>query len=194
MRCAIADRAACAKRREAIMVWTDETIELLRRLWLDGKSASQIAAMLGGGVTRNAVIGKFHRLGLTGRMKSKAPAAPRTRERSSQPRSPRIVSRPSDWVFRGNAALALAVEPVIEPQVEAIVAPMALRVSLGELNEAMCRWPLGDPAASEFRYCGLATHNDAPYCAHHMRLAYRPRSEWRRKRPRARRVFSFEAC
>jgi GcrA cell cycle regulator len=176
------------------MVWTDETIELLRRLWLDGKSASQIAAMLGSGVTRNAVIGKFHRLGLTGRVKNKAPAAPRTRQRSSQPRRPRIAARPRDWAFHGSAALALAFEPAIEPDIEAVVAPMSLLVTLADLNENMCRWPLGDPTASEFRYCGLGTNPEAPYCTHHMLLAYRPGSEWRRRRTKARRVFSLEPC
>jgi GcrA cell cycle regulator len=176
------------------MLWTDEAIEQLRRLWLDGKSASQIAAMLGGGVTRNAVIGKFHRLGLTGRKKSRAPAAPRNRQRYSQPRNPRIMGRPSDWVFRGSAAVALAFEPAIEPDIAVVIAPLALRVTLAELSEAMCRWPLGDPTTSEFRYCGLGANHEAPYCAHHMGLAYRSRSEWRRGRSKTHRVFSFQAC
>jgi GcrA cell cycle regulator len=160
------------------MLWTNETIEHLMQLWLDGKSASQIAAELGGGVTRNAVIGKFHRLGLTGRVKSKASAAPRARQR--QARGPRIANRPRERGFRGGAALALAIDPAIETERDGVVVPMALRVTIVELNEGMCRWPLGDPPALEFRYCGLGTDGETPYCAHHMRLAYRPRSEWRR--------------
>jgi GcrA cell cycle regulator len=195
MRRAIIGRSACARRREAIMLWTDETIELLRALWRDGKSASQIAAMLGGGATRNAVIGKFHRLGLTGRVKIKAPAAPRVRQKASRPRRARVANHAGDPLFHGNAALALGFEPAIEPEpCDAVVAPISLCVTLVELNEAMCRWPLGDPMESEFRYCGLAANSDGSYCRRHMQLAYRPRSQWRRERWRSRPISVFEAC
>jgi GcrA cell cycle regulator len=159
-------------------MWTDEKVELLRQLWLDGKSASQIAAELGDGVTRNAVIGKVHRLGLSGRVKASAPAA--------RPAAPR-----SGGGFRGNTALALARETQIEaePQIrEDVVIPMSLRVTIVELREAMCRWPLGDPTSSEFRYCGIQTQNDGPYCAHHGRMAYQPAQDRRRERERERRA------
>jgi len=166
-------------------MWTDEKVELLRQLWLDGKSASQIAAELGDGVTRNAVIGKVHRLGLSGRVKTSAPAAPRIRQRpaGTRPAAPR-----SGGAFRGNTALALAREAHVDAEPEFrddVVIPMSLRVTILELKEAMCRWPLGDPASSEFRYCGSPTAS-GPYCAYHAGLAYQPAQERRRDRDRDR--------
>src|SRR5450631_3300363 len=99
------------QKDEAKMSWTDERVELLRQLWLDGRSASQISAELGLGITRNAVIGKVHRLGLSGRAKSATPATPRVRQRPApQPRAT-VASRSSSGgggghVVRGNTALA----------------------------------------------------------------------------------------
>src|SRR5437667_2692972 len=91
------------------MSWTDERVEMLKKLWADGLSASQIAAELGG-ITRNAVIGKVHRLGLSGRAKSTPSAAPRARK----PRAQMLrVARPA---MRGNTALAQAYEYEVEPE------------------------------------------------------------------------------
>src|SRR6201996_9429404 len=98
-----------------LMSWTDERVELLKKLWSDGLSASQIAAELGG-ITRNAVIGKVHRLGLAGRAKSPSSAAPRPRKARAHPHMLR-VSRP---VIRGNTALAQAFEYDIEPEPEVV--------------------------------------------------------------------------
>jgi GcrA cell cycle regulator len=168
-------------------MWTDEKVELLRQLWLDGKSASQIAAELGDGVTRNAVIGKVHRLGLSGRVKTSAPTAPRVRQRPAGQRP----AAPRSGAFRGNTALALARDTQIEaaPEIrEDVVVPMSLRVTIVELREAMCRWPLGDPTSSEFRYCGIQTQGDGPYCVHHGRMAYQPAQDRRRERERERRA------
>src|SRR5450755_624691 len=96
------------QKDEAKMSWTDERVELLRQLWLDGRSASQISAELGLGITRNAVIGKVHRLGLSGRAKSTSPAVPRVRQRPSPtPRSP-MANRQGGGgghIVRGNTAL-----------------------------------------------------------------------------------------
>jgi GcrA cell cycle regulator len=170
------------------MYWTDEKVELLRQLWLDGKSASQIAAALGDGVTRNAVIGKVHRLGLSGRVKTTTSAAPRIRQKPPAPRAPSIGR--SNGGFRGNTALALARDTLIESEPEPredVVIPMSLRVTIVELKEAMCRWPLGDPTTPEFRYCGIQTMSDGPYCQHHSRLAYQPAQDRRRERERERR-------
>src|SRR6202011_2754907 len=101
------------QKDEAKMSWTDERVELLRQLWLDGRSASQISAELGLGITRNAVIGKVHRLGLSGRAKSASPAAPRVRQRPTPtPRAP-ITSRTGGGgghVVRGNTALAFSLD------------------------------------------------------------------------------------
>src|ERR1043166_5233191 len=91
------------------ITWTDDRVELLKRLWAEGLSASQIAGELGG-ITRNAVIGKVHRLGLSGRAKPSSSGAPRARK----PRSHMLrVARPA---MRGNTALALAYEMEPEPE------------------------------------------------------------------------------
>src|ERR1700754_2333832 len=96
------------QKRPELQTWTDERVELLKRLWADGLSASQIAGELGG-ITRNAVIGKVHRLGLSGRAKAPSSSVPRQRK----PRTHMMrVSRP---MSRGNAALALAYDTELEP-------------------------------------------------------------------------------
>jgi GcrA cell cycle regulator len=159
------------------MSWTDERVELLKKLWSDGLSASQIAAELGG-ITRNAVIGKVHRLGLSGRAKSASSSAPRVRK----PRSHMLrVARPA---MRGNSALALAyeLEPIQEPELIDNIIPMGQRRTLLELSDATCRWPIGDPASADFFFCGGAPLNGLPYCAYHSRVAYQPATERRRDR------------
>jgi GcrA cell cycle regulator len=158
------------------MTWTDERVELLKKLWADGLSASQIAGELGG-ITRNAVIGKVHRLGLSGRAKSPSSSAPRVRK----PRSHMLrVGR----AIRGNTALALAYDLEPEPEIEQFdnVIPMGQRRTLLELTEDTCRWPIGDPASSEFFFCGGKPITGLPYCAHHSRVAYQPANERRKDR------------
>src|SRR5690348_1076323 len=110
------------------MMWTDERVELLKKLWTDGLSASQIAAELGG-ITRNAVIGKVHRLGLSGRAKSPTSAAPRPRK----PRSSGHMMRVPRASMRGNTALAYDYEA--EPEPELIEIPEGQRKTLLQLNE-----------------------------------------------------------
>ena len=167
------------------MSWTDERVELLRQHWIEGKSASQIAGLLGHGLTRNAVIGKVHRLGLAGRAKAPSSAAPRPRQAPQQ----RIATpRPAAAPRMVHGATALAVSPltVTDEEAEAfesVVLPMSLRVTIVDLKEAMCRWPLGDPTSPDFRYCGSPSM-DGPYCAHHSRLAYQPAHDRRRERDR----------
>ena len=163
--------------------WTDERVELLKKLWSEGFSASQIAAEMGG-VTRNAVIGKVHRLGLSGRGKTSTPGAPR-------PRKPRPVGAPlaGARTIRGATALAPKFTPRPEipaPEVdfdEDVVIPFSERVTIMELREFMCRWPMGDPTKPDFRFCGGRAIGGMPYCTHHARVAYQPATE--RKRLRA---------
>src|SRR5581483_8070971 len=109
------------------MGWTDERVELLKKLWSDGLSASQIAAELGG-ITRNAVIGKVHRLGLSGRAKSPSSAAPRPRKARTSGHMLR-VSRPQ---IRGNTALAYEYD--LEPEPELLEIPVEQRKTLLQLN------------------------------------------------------------
>ena len=174
------------------MAWTDEIVEQLKQHWMDGKSASQIANLLGNGLTRNAIIGKVHRLGLAGRAKTPSSAASRPR-RLAPPPAHRIAGprlSPAPRMMRGATALAIAPQALSEleqPEFESVVVPMSLRVTIIELKEAMCRWPLGDPATSEFRYCGSPTAC-GPYCAYHGGLAYQPAQERRRDRDRTRRA------
>jgi GcrA cell cycle regulator len=163
------------------MNWTDERVELLKKLWADGLSASQIAAELGG-ITRNAVIGKVHRLGLSGRAKSVSSAAPR-------PRKPRAPSHPAS-MFRTHGATALKpmsmpdfdIEPLIEREVRPLLEPVSSEnVTIMELREAMCRWPIGDPGNSEFRFCGSQSNSSSSYCGYHAQLAYQPATDRRRR-------------
>jgi GcrA cell cycle regulator len=166
-----------------VLTWTDDRVEQLKKLWEGGLSASQIAAELGN-VTRNAVIGKVHRLGLSGRAKSPSSASSSSaapRQRKARPAQPMMrVTRP---VSRGNTALAHAFEVEMEPDPIAYdnVVPMSQRVSLLELNDATCHWPIGDPSSSEFFFCGGRALTSLPYCAHHSRIAYQPASDRRRQ-------------
>lgn len=168
------------------MSWTDERVELLKKLWNQGLSASQIAGELGGGVTRNAVIGKVHRLGLSGRAKAPAPQAARPRKATRPPSHP-MMHQPAPQV-RGNLALSpkpVAPAPVIEiapaPSPEVVI-PISERVTIMDLRESMCRWPHGDPTSAEFRFCGAKSPPGTPYCAYHSQIAYQPSLERRRDR------------
>src|ERR1700742_4943623 len=169
------DFSAAATGEELGMTWTDERVETLKKLWTEGLSASQIAAELGG-ITRNAVIGKVHRLRLSGRAQRPACAAPPAR----QPRAPGMMrlSRPS---MRGNTALAPMYETDLEPEPELIenIIPIGQRCSLLELNDSKCRWPIGDPGSAEFFFCGGPPVEGLPYCNYHSRVAYQPANDRR---------------
>ena len=167
------------------MSWTDDRVEMLKKLWADGLSASQIAAELGG-ITRNAVIGKVHRLGLSGRAKAPSSSVPRPRKA----RAPSHVFRSIRASMRGNTALAThavaAYETEIEPEPEPLenVIPIGQRCSILELTEDKCHWPIGDPGQADFFFCGGKTIIGLPYCGHHARIAYQPASDRRRDRDR----------
>lgn len=159
--------------------WTDDRVEQLKKLWESGLSASQIAAELGN-ITRNAVIGKVHRLGLSGRAKAPSSAAPRQRK----VRAPQHMMRISRPMSRGNTALAQAFEVEVEADPVAFdnVVPMGQRRTLLELTEDTCHWPIGDPGSTEFFFCGGKALGGLPYCAQHSRVAYQPASDRRRDR------------
>lgn len=133
------------------MSWTDERVTLLRQLWGEGKTAAEIAKRLGGGLTRNAVIGKAHRLRLSNRV------------------SP---IQQNDNVKKPLAVAAIA---VAEP-VRSVVAAAVVRsggVKMADLRERMCRWPIGDPKDVEhFHFCGEGAVPGMSYCAEHARAAY----------------------
>ena len=167
------------------MNWTDERVELLKKLWAEGLSASQIANQLGG-VSRNAVIGKVHRLKLSGRGRASA-AQPRAKKAPAG--TAKTASRPVRTVTATVGATALAVqfdaEPiarqVLRPAADVVV-PISRRLTLTQLTERTCKWPNGDPLAEDFSFCGNEAGENGPYCGYHSRVAYQPASERRRLR------------
>lgn len=161
------------------ILWSDDRVELLKKRWVDGLSASQIATELGG-ITRNAVIGKVHRLGLTVRAKKPASARPRKQyvRKINQ-------TRLKDAQLRTSGASALKAEEDFQEPTEKIDIPLEQRRTLLNLDSGHCHWPIGDPAKTdEFYFCGGKPIVGLPYCAQHSRIAYQPPSE-----RRARRVF-----
>jgi len=165
------------------MNWTDDRVELLKKLWSDGLSASQIAAEHGG-ISRNSVIGKVHRLGLSGRAKNPSVSVPRQRK----PRSHGTLMRIARPGIRGNTALAPLhsyepeLEPEPEPELIENIVPIGQRCSILELTECKCHWPIGDPSSSDFFFCGGKTIEGLPYCGYHSRIAYQPAADRRRDR------------
>lgn len=179
--------------KEHLMNWTDERVELLRKLWQDGLSASQIAAQLGN-VSRNAVIGKVHRLKLSSRGRTNG-AAPRTKK-VAQPAAPRATkshnhshsqSTSARPLSIGSTALKVAfdVEPVARQHLrptEDVVVPIMRKIQLTELTERTCKWPNGDPLTDSFNFCGVDNQEAGPYCRYHAKIAFQPASERRRAR------------
>ncbi len=173
------------------MGWTEERVEQLKRLWAEGLSASQIAGRLGG-VTRNAVIGKVHRLNLPGRAKSggsstpartkrPAPAAPRPQSFQARP-APRPAPRTANAaLLKDDADTELVVHQTRQASTDVVV-PIARRLELTQLTDRTCKWPIGDPLTDEFHFCGNDAGDVSPYCTYHARLAYQPTGERRRAR------------
>ena len=227
------------------MSWTDERVETLKKMWAEGQSASQIAKELGG-VTRNAVIGKVHRLGLSNRVGPGGVAEPeedeaallaaadpaplrtapqdpaRTPDRATERGADRTTDRPTDRTAEpprpadrpasapGPAAVAPASTAVVTPlpvrkpiipagqplppqpsaneiSPEALasvreVEKRAKRLTLMELTERTCKWPIGDPATPDFWFCGLPSLPGKPYCEAHVGVAFQPMSARRDRR------------
>lgn len=147
------------------MGWTDERVEMLKQLWGEGLSASQIARQLGG-VTRNAVIGKVHRLGLAGRA---------TPARAERPRMQvaRRVARP-----RMQPMIQV---PIIEK--DPVVDEHGRKTTVLTISDRMCKWPIGDPSTSDFHFCGHPPKAGSPYCDAHCVKAFQP-TQSRRDRER----------
>jgi GcrA cell cycle regulator len=142
--------------------WTEERAETLKKLWAEGLSASQIAMKLGG-VSRNAVIGKISRMGLPGRTTTK-----RTPKGGC-----RVLGKP---VRRApNPLYARKPKPpeqkVVSFTPTELVIPEAERKSFAGLEAHHCRWPIGDPQAEDFHFCGRQKSHGSSYCEHHTRVA-----------------------
>ena len=153
------------------MPWTDDRVATLKKLWNDGLSASLIATKIGE-ITRNAVIGKAHRLGLAGRATgsrkrnhscsaSVFPAPARARRTRARPR--RELRRP---------IRAAPMRPLVLPE---LGPPPDECVTVRTLTARSCRWPIGDPKAAGFHFCGRTKAMGGPYCDHHAGIAYGPR-------------------
>lgn len=205
------------------MSWTDERVETLKRMWADGQSASQIAKELGG-VTRNAVIGKVHRLGLSNRSDEAEAPAPAPAEPAPKPAAatapapePAPKPAPAEPAPQPRAAAA-APEPAAEPTPAPAAQPgfnrrtlvpagqplppqpsaneispealasvrevekRARKLTLMELTERTCKWPIGDPATDKFWFCGLPSVAGKPYCEAHVGVAFQPMSSRRDRR------------
>ncbi len=208
------------------MSWTDERVETLKKMWAEGQSASQIAKELGA-VTRNAVIGKVHRLGLSNRVgpggkddedEAEAPVAPVIEPvipvepepepepvRAAEP-APRPTPAPQPAPQPAAAAAPAPILPIplrkaiipagqpLPPQPSANeISPEALasvrevekrarKLSLMELTERTCKWPIGDPATEDFWFCGLPSVAGKPYCEAHVGVAFQPMSARRDRR------------
>jgi GcrA cell cycle regulator len=191
------------------MSWTDERVELLRKMWSEGQSASQIAKELGG-VTRNAVIGKVHRLGLSNRTGGAAPAAgapeaapapapaaePVAEAAAPAPEPEEVAEAPQPAPAAAPAprkAIIPAGQPLppqpsaneISPEALATVREVekkAKRIGLMDLTERTCKWPVGDPATEDFWFCGLSVQAGKPYCEAHVGVAFQPMSSRRDRR------------
>lgn len=158
------------------MSWNDERVNTLKKLWAEGHSASQIAKQLGG-VTRNAVIGKVHRLGLSGRA---TPSRPVKRPpRLARPK-PRFLA--DGTVAAAPAATAAPSAPVPSLAVERVtsIAPLpplpladGTPATILTLRDTMCKWPIGDPADPKFAFCGRKA-DCGPYCTEHAQVAFQP--------------------
>ncbi|MGD9294408.1 MAG: GcrA family cell cycle regulator [Roseobacter sp.] len=185
------------------MSWTDERVELLKKMWGEGQSASQIAKELGG-VTRNAVIGKVHRLGLSNRTPAAAksdvkPQSATKAEAKSKPAAKpappasREPEAPAPKPLPARKQIIPAGQPLppqpsaneISPEALAKVSAVekkAKKLSLMELTERTCKWPVGDPATEDFWFCGLPVQQGKPYCEAHVGVAFQPMSSRRDRR------------
>ena len=151
--------------------WTEDRVGALKKLWLEGQSASQIAKQLGGGVTRNAVIGKVHRLGLSGRATPSQPA--RTTTTAFRPAKTRTTPPVQPSAPRRIEAVAPRPNVPVAPTPIAAVAELPGTATVLTLGAHMCKWPIGDPSSRDFSFCGRRA-SEGVYCVEHARVAYQP--------------------
>ena len=161
------------------MAWTEDRVEVLKKLWAEGHSASQIAKQLGG-VTRNAVIGKVHRLGLSGRA---TPSRPVKRPpRLARPK-PKIL--PDGTVKVPASAKADQLRPSEKNAMLAALPPLEQEdgkaANILTIRDSMCKWPIGDPADPNFAFCGRKS-TCGPYCAEHAAVAFQPPKKRERRK------------
>ena len=148
------------------MAWTMEKTEQLRKLWGEGHTASQISKMIGDGISRNAVIGKSHRLGLQGRAQSRMISAPKINNRVSSENNGITKQR------RPRGLRAIVIEKDFEPENP---------IPLEKLTDKVCRWPIGHPNEKDFYFCGRSSMDGRVYCKLHVMHAYQPKG-WKEEK------------
>ena len=205
------------------MAWTEDRVKKLTLLWKSGHSASKIAVELGEGVSRNAVIGKIHRLGLSERGSGSGPkgtkkpsknhsdnmsAADKSlndlisdpkleqsekrkgKKRGRKPSIKKLISNDgsSDSISKINKSLS-SERDVLEVEMDQAtlankikIEKNAKKLSLLELTEKTCKWPIGDPATSKFWFCGHPSEQGKPYCETHISIAFQPVTTRREKK------------
>jgi len=204
------------------MAWTEERVKKLTLLWKSGNSASKIAIELGEGVSRNAVIGKIHRLGLSERgsglgskgtkksskLKSdKMPTADKStndlildpnfeqstkrkgKKRGRKPSIKKLINNENTSDIFSNVNDNLSESAELEAEIDHVtlanmmkIEKNAKKLSLLELTEKTCKWPIGDPATSEFWFCGHPSEQGKPYCETHVSIAFQPVTTRREKK------------
>ena len=200
-----------------MMAWSDERVAVLKKMWLDGNSASEIAKELGN-ITRNAVIGKVHRLGLSNRDTnvSKAGATankaikgvkrgrpPKINKEPKKRGRPQKINEPNDFnetpMERGRSISASGttgrsndgkLEVVSDLSEETLkdllkVEMKSKKISLMDLTERTCKWPIGDPATDAFWFCGHEAEPGKPYCKTHISIAFQPITQRRGRKERS---------
>ena len=143
------------------MSWTEEKVAKLKELWGKGNTASQIAEIIGG-LSRNAIIGKAHRLNLSAKIKTRTATSNQTFENSIENRNNKTKRG------RRSKFKSLIIEKDFEPE-----NPKQLE----ELDESCCKWPIGHPNEKSFYFCGRSSLKDFSYCKLHLLYAYQPKGK-----------------
>ena len=144
------------------MSWTEEREQKLKELWEKGYTASQIAEMLGESTTRNAVIGKAHRLKLAARATSKQSGSPKKQDAASG------LNKQEGYISRKSRFKSLLLDKNFE-----VENPKKLE----ELGDKNCRWPIGHPGENNFYFCGRKSLSDFSYCKLHILYAFQPKNK-----------------
>ena len=197
------------------MAWSAERVAVLKKMWLEGNSASEIAKVLGN-ITRNAVIGKVHRLGLSnrdtnvsksgaitskviksvkrGRPPKKIDKEVKKRGRPQKLKEPRDFSEITDDKNKSATSIGnetrssdsnlKVVSDLSEETLKNLlkVEMKAKKISLMELTERTCKWPIGDPATETFWFCGHESEPGKPYCKTHISIAFQPINQRRARK------------
>lgn len=190
------------------MSWTEERVEILTKMWTEGNSAAEIAKALGG-ITRNAVIGKAHRLGLSGRaspIKKKKTATTVTKKtakktkkniKKSSPKATKTSDKKEktakkvykkETTLDSNQQQKIIKNAIREATEEASNNGKNGKISFMELSEKVCKWPIGDPQSPDFYFCGKPSPQGIPYCQEHIEMAYQMPKKTSDKRKSAMKV------